>query len=79
MSYVRRRNQLRHVVISALCVVALAACDKKDQPLAPLPSQSLAPDFSLTDVNPSSPTANQAVSPRSQLGRISAWYFGHAT
>jgi hypothetical protein len=37
------------------------------------------PDFSLLDVNPASPTANQPVSPRDYLMRVSAWYFGHAT
>ncbi len=40
---------------------------------------ALAPDFSLLDVNPASPTANQPVSPRDYLMRVSAWYFGHAT
>lgn len=37
------------------------------------------PDFSLLDVNPASPTADQPVSPRDYLMRVSAWYFGHAT
>lgn len=36
------------------------------------------PDFSLVDVNPSSVTHGQAVSPRDYEGNISAWYFGHA-
>ena len=38
-----------------------------------------APDFSLQDVNENSPTATTMISPRDHLGRISAWYFGHAT
>ena len=37
------------------------------------------PDFSLADVNPSSPTSAEAVSPRDYLQQVSAWYFGHAT
>lgn len=37
------------------------------------------PEFSLVDVNPSSATYNQAISPRDHLGHVSAWYFGHAT
>lgn len=37
------------------------------------------PNFALTDVNPTSPTYNQPVSPRDELGKVSAWYFGHAT
>lgn len=36
------------------------------------------PDFSLTDVNPASPTANQGVSPRDYLDQVSGWYFGNA-
>jgi hypothetical protein len=37
------------------------------------------PDFSLTDVNSTSATYNQPVSPRDLLQTVSAWYFGHAT
>ena len=43
------------------------------------PVFEVVPDFSLLDVNPASPTANQPVSPRDYLMRVSAWYFGHAT
>jgi hypothetical protein len=38
-----------------------------------------APDFSLLDVNATSPTAGQPVSPRDYLEQVSGWYFGHAT
>lgn len=44
-----------------------------DAPAGPLP------DFSLTDVNPASPTAGRMVSPRQHLGAVSAWYFASAT
>ena len=37
------------------------------------------PDFSLVDSNPSSPTYNQAVSPRDFLSQASLWYYGHST
>ena len=37
------------------------------------------PDFSLIDVNPSSPTHEDPVSPRDYLEMVSGWYFGHAT
>ena len=37
------------------------------------------PDFSLQDVNTNSATSGQNVSPRSYLGNVSAFYFGHAT
>ncbi len=36
-------------------------------------------DFLLVDVNPTSETSNQTVSPRDYLGQTSAWYFGHST
>ena len=39
----------------------------------------LVTDFALLDVNPTSSTYNQTVSPRDYLGQVSAWYFGHAT
>ena len=37
------------------------------------------PDFHLTDVNTTSSTFDQDVSPRDYLEEVSAWYFGHAT
>jgi hypothetical protein len=44
-----------------------------------IPVGALVSDFSLQDVNPASPTADQPVSPRDYLQRVSGWYFGHAT
>jgi hypothetical protein len=37
------------------------------------------PEFSLPDVNETSPTFGQNVSPSDYLGEVSAWYFGHAS
>ena len=37
------------------------------------------PDFALMDVNPSSDTFNQSVSPRDFMGEVSAYYFIHST
>ena len=37
------------------------------------------PNFSLEDVNPTSTTYQQQVSPRDYLGKVSGWYFGYAT
>jgi hypothetical protein len=37
------------------------------------------PDFLLLDVNSSSPTFDQDVSPRDSLGLITAWYFSGGT
>lgn len=36
-------------------------------------------DFSLTDINPSSPRCGEVVSPRDYLEQVSGWYFTHAT
>ncbi len=36
-------------------------------------------DFSLIDVNTTSATFDTPVSPRDYLGKVSGWYFGHAT
>lgn len=38
-----------------------------------------APAFFLEDVNDTSATHGQLISPRAHLGRVSAWYFGQAT
>lgn len=43
------------------------------------PAADAKPDFHLQDVNPNSARSGQAVSPRDYLGKVSAWYFGHAT
>ena len=37
------------------------------------------PDFALLDVNATSSSYNQAVSPRDHLEQVSGWYFTHAT
>jgi hypothetical protein len=39
----------------------------------------VAPEWSLTDVNATSPTFNEEVSPSDLRGQVSVWYFGHAT
>ena len=36
-------------------------------------------EFALPDVNPTSETYDQLVSPSNFIGQVSAWYFGHAT
>ncbi len=43
------------------------------------PSDRAMPGFATPDVNPASARYNSNVSPRDYLGKISAWYFGHAT
>lgn len=39
----------------------------------------MAPTFLLEDVNDTSGTYEQLLSPRTRLGAVSAWYFGSAT
>lgn len=36
-------------------------------------------DFHLLDVNETSSTFGQRISPRDYLGQVTGWYFGHAT
>ena len=50
-----------------------------DDPTEPNPVTGQVPDFALLDVNPNSLTYSQVVSPRQEQGKVSAWYFGHAT
>jgi hypothetical protein len=59
-------------------LVALIAFGCKEESTT-APSGTRVPDFSLPDVNPASPTAGTDVSPRDYEGKVSAWYFGHAT
>lgn len=39
----------------------------------------LAPDFSIPDQNPASPSHGRDVSPRDHLGHASGWFFMHST
>ena len=55
---------------------AVVGCGGQTDPETPAPIMT---DFSLTDVNPTSPRSGEAVSPRDYLEKISGWYFGHAT
>jgi len=64
-------------LVALACLALLVACGTT--PVEPLPVDTKAPDFSLPDVNQNSVTAGEFISPRMQLGKVSAWYFGHAT
>lgn len=35
--------------------------------------------FTLVDVNPTSPTLGQDISPAAHLGSVTGWYFAHAS
>lgn len=45
----------------------------------PVLSDNAVPDFTLADLNPSSPRFSQAVSPRDYLEQVSGWYFVHSS
>lgn len=62
-----------------LFLVTVAAGCGDDEPVNPGPGDGQVPDFSLADVNPTSATFEQSVSPRDYLQKVSAWYFGHST
>jgi len=49
-----------------------------DDPTAPATTNPM-PDFTMVDVNATSATFDQGVSPRDYLQKTSAWYFGHST
>ncbi len=62
-------NMREHVV----CIENL------EQRIAAAVSFNFPPTFSLVDVNTTSSTYNQPVSPGDYAGAVSGWYFGHAT
>ena len=64
--------------IQVVIVLLLAACQGSLEYTNLNPDAPVA-DFYLTDVNQTSTTANQAVSPRDYLEHVSGWYFGHST
>lgn len=86
-------RQRQAPLLAVLLLAAGAACDApapttapqhlSSAPRAAVPAPSApndrVPDFALQDVNPASPRYLGDVSPRDELQRISAWYFGHAT
>lgn len=53
--------------------------DSKDTASEPEAGPNALPDFSLLDVNASSPTSSEQVSPRDYLEKVSGWYFTHST
>lgn len=73
----------RRTIAGAVLAVALGlGCGEDPQAPpngdGPTPGVQV-PDFSLPDVNATSPTFDTAVSPRDYLQAVSGWYFGHAT
>ncbi len=75
-----RIHLTRTLVLVALAGAIAAGCNKSTAPKTSGPALgTLAPDFAIRDVNPNSARYQAPVSPRDYFGRVSAWYFGHAT
>ncbi len=72
------RRHVRADLLRRGCKAVEDTAAKLDLDLEPGPD-GRQPDFLLEDVNPTSATAGQNVSPRDLEGGVSAWYFGHAT
>lgn len=68
----KRERALRHEVLELRQLLDASG-------LLALPEGEPVPDFSLVDVNQTSPSYDQSISPRDYAGQTSAWYFGHAT
>jgi len=64
-----RNNSWRLASVSVVLFVSLAVSATGN-------GAEAVPDFSLIDVNSTSSTYNQLVSPRDYLQQTSAWYFG---
>ena len=74
---------MHHAIrLAALALaVAVAGCGSSaaDPAVGSVAVGAAVPEFSLLDVNPASPTAQELVSPSDYAKRVSAWYFGHST
>lgn len=73
-----RRQWILGLAIALFSAGFVVAC-KDDSPTANYDGPIMAANFSLEDLNDSSMTFQEAISPRDYLGSISAWYFGHST
>jgi len=76
-----RPSRWLRTTVLATTLAASAGCGGSSghsNPVA-MPVGTLAPEFSLPDVNPASSTFGTDVAPSQELGSASAWYFGHAT
>ena len=77
---VGRISKVPRLLLACLAVVLSFGCGDDAPVTAPVDNTGkIVPDFSLLDVNSTSATYDQQVSPRGYLQKISAWYFGSAT
>ena len=74
-----RADRFRRLQFQALAERALLAVAAADSLAEGEGEVDPVPDFHLQDVNETSASFEQALSPRDYLQQVSAWYFGHAT
>jgi hypothetical protein len=68
------------VRIVFVVIVALGLFGSSCQPMSTSrPTGEPMPEFSLSDVNPASPTSGQAIGPSTLRGKVTGWYFGHSS
>ena len=67
------RTKLRRTATALAVAIAVAAGSSIAAGV------EMVPVFSLPDVNGTSSTYDQSVSPRDYLQQVSGWYFGYAT
>jgi hypothetical protein len=70
-------RNFRH--LPSLLLLAAVGCGSSGSTPPVTSDPQMAADFALEDVNDTSPTLGQDVSPRDFLGSVSGWYFGDAT
>ena len=68
-------------VFLAAPLAGALACSPKGDSAAPTVGvgEELKTQWALQDVNATSPTFEQVVSPADLIGQVSVWYFGHST
>ncbi len=72
------RNPPFCLIATSICSLwSMGGCGPRDSVVDP--SDQAMAEFAIPDVNAASARYNSDVSPRDYLGKISAWYFGHAT
>jgi len=80
----RRPTYVPVALILTACVVAssgllVSGCENGSKPTQPNVPGGIVPDFAIQDVNPNSATHGSTISPRTYIGQVSCWYFGHST
>ena len=69
----------RFIPLSILAVLTMGCQDSSSSSPEGWDHTGIAPDFQLEDVNTTSVSFGEVVSPREQLESVSGWYFAHAT